>query len=322
MQNMQTVIAPTRDVARAFSVRQFPSITLMRLQDDHNITFPGEPAKATVKSLMDFVERNIKAKYELMISFQDQGDDVFFAALFDTADRAQSALAREILDRVAQDHPDAFKIRYGDAPQLRRNLTDLNLQNWSTPLFLFAKKDNCGYHKWVYSGKLNPMAVSAFCADQLRGRNTETIVSSPIERRVKTAGLKFLTGAQLAHGLVKNARKDYVVNFVGFPCVNCADVDRLFDETAVWATHNGIRSVVFARVNASCNDVPTTVWRNETFPYGWFFPAKNRTAAFPIGKRRQLYWMAHLLKDNMTEPFEGDLPTKPEKTPYVKREDL
>jgi hypothetical protein len=294
----------------------------MRVHDDHNITFPGEPAKATVKSLMDFVERNIKAKYELMVNFRDQGGDLFFAALFDTADRGQSTLAREILDRVASDHPDAFKIRYGDAPQHRRNLTELNLQNRSTPLFLFAKKENCGYRKWVYTGPLNPMAVSAFCADQLRGRNAETIVSSPIERRVKTAGLKFLTGGELAKGLAKNTKKDYAVNFVGFPCVHCAEVDRLFDETAAWATHNGIRSVVFARVNASCNDVPTTVWRNETFPYGWFFPAKNRTAAFPIGKRRQLYWMAHLLKDNMTEPFNVDLPTKPEKTPHVKREDL
>jgi hypothetical protein len=32
--------------------------------------------------------------------------------------------------------------------------------------------------------------------------------------------------------------------------------------------------------------------------------------------------MVHLLKDNMTEPFRAELPTKPEKTPYVKPEDL
>jgi hypothetical protein len=80
MQSMQTVIATTADVAHAFGARQFPSITLLRVQDDHKVTFPGEPAKAAVKSLMDFVGRNIRAKYELMLNFKDQGDDVFFTA--------------------------------------------------------------------------------------------------------------------------------------------------------------------------------------------------------------------------------------------------
>jgi hypothetical protein len=205
---------------------------------------------------------------------------------------------------------------------MRRNLTDLNLQNHSTPLFLFLRKDNIGDKKWLYKGDMSPSAVSAFCADQLRGRNTETIISYPLDEKKKRQGLRFMTGQDLKVSIEKNPKKDYVVNFVGFPCIHCDIVDNLFDETAAWATHNGIKSVVFARVNASCNDVPTSLWRNETYPYGWFFPATNRTAAFPIGKRRQLYWMAHLLKDNMTEPFRVDLPTKPEKTPYGKREDL
>jgi hypothetical protein len=79
---------------------------------------------------------------------------------------------------------------------------------------------------------------------------------------------------------------------------------------------------LFAKVNASCNNVPTTIWKNETFHYGGFFPAKNWIAAFAIAKRRQLYWMTHLFRDNLTELFDADLPTKPEKTSYMEREDL
>jgi hypothetical protein len=204
---------------------------------------------------------------------------------------------------------------------MRHNLTDLNMQNLTTPIFLFIKEDNFGYKKWIYKGDIAPAAISAFCADQLRGRNPETIISYPLDAK-KRQGLRHMTGLDLKSSMDKNPSKDYVVNFVGFPCAFCTEVDNLFEETAAWTTHHGIKSVVFSRVNATCNDVPTTVWRNETFPYGWFFPAKNRSAAFPIGKRRQLYWMVHLLKDNMTEPFMVDLPVKPEKTPYVKREEL
>jgi hypothetical protein len=184
-----------------------------------------------------------------------------------------------------------------------------------------VKKDNFGYKKWVYKGEISPSAVSAFCTDRLRGRIPETIISYPLDGKKKRKGFRFMTGLDLKASMEKNPKKDYVVNFVGFPCVHCGEVDNPFDGTAAWATHNGIKSVIFARVNSSCNDIPTTVWGNETFPYGWFFPSSNRSAAFPIGKRRQLYWMAHLLKDNMTEPFMADLPTKPAKTPYRKRED-
>jgi hypothetical protein len=172
--------------------------------------------------------------------------------------------------------------------QLRLNLTDLNLQNHSTPLFQFAVKVNCGYKKWVCRGGISPSAVSAFCADQLRGQNPETIVSYPLDSRKKRKGLRFMTGQDLKDALEKNPKKDFVVNFVGFACVFCDEVDNLFDEIAAWAAPNSIKSVVLARVNASCNDIPTTVWRNETYPYGWFFPAAI-SATLPIGKRRQLY---------------------------------
>jgi hypothetical protein len=228
---------------------------------------------------------------------------------------------KSVLEKVATDHPNKFKIRYGDALQLRRNLTEMNFGNISTPIICFVQRENFGYKKWLFTGKITPMSVSAFVADQQWGKNPETIMGVPVGAR-PSGQLKWLTGPELHKGLDKNKDKDYVVNFVGFPCVHCAEVDALFAETAEWAYENGVKSVVFARVNASCNDVPTTVWRNETYPYGWFFPARNRSEAFPIGKRRQLYWMVHLLKDNMSQSFHAHLPPKPEKTPYVKREDL
>jgi thiol-disulfide isomerase/thioredoxin len=318
--NMQILVPTTPELAHAFGVNSFPSITLCRTHDDNNVTFSNDPARVTVKSLSDFVEKNIAPKYELMVKFEDEGSDIFFAAIFDLTSPAQTLSVREILEKVSSDHQGEFKIRYGDALLLRSNLTDINLQNWTVPLFLFLQKQDFGYRKWVFSGKATPLAVSAFWADFKRGRQSETVVDAPLESKPK-GNYVWMTGSELKAGLDAKD-KDYVVNFVGHPCANCQAVDQLFAEAADWAKEHGVKSVLFGRVDATCNDVPVTVWKNETFPYGWFFPASNRSAAFPIGKRRQLYWMVHLLKDNMTKPFTAELPPKPEKTPYVKREDL
>jgi len=84
-----------------------------------------------------------------------------------------------------------------------------------------------------------------------------------------------------------------------------------FSETAAWAR---VRLVVLARVSASCAGVPAAVWRNGIFQHGWLFPSKNRPAALPIGKRRQLYLTARLLKANMTQLFKTGLPLKLVKT--------
>ena len=311
-EDLQILVATTPEIAKVFGIPSFPGISMMRSQDDANITYDGDVSKATVKSLMNFAEKNVKARFEITNTFDDDETDIIFTAFFDTADHSQGEVVRSVLDRVATDYPQMFKIRYADSQQMRRFLVSINMQNATTPLFMFLKRNQFGWQKWVFAGKPDATAVSSFCGNQIRGRNKETIVDYPVEERHNSL-LKFMTGSELHDALQKQRDKDFVVNFVGFPCAHCDEVDELFVETANWAKENSIRSVVFARVNASCNDIPTTVWKNETFPYGWFFPAKNRGSAFPIGKRRQLYWMAHLLKDNMTEPFRAAMPPKPPK---------
>ena len=320
-EQMQILVATTQEIARAFGIANFPAIAILRSQDDANVTFDGDVAKATVSSLSNFVEKNVNARFEITNNIEEEGEGLLFVAFFDTADREQAEVVRSVLDRVATDHDGKFKIRYADTQQMRRFLATINLQNRTTPMFMFIKKDRFGWKKWVYSGKLVPMAVTVFCGDQLKGKNKQTIVDSPVEHAPKTL-LRYMTGSELHDALKKQSDKDFVVNFVGFPCLHCDEVDGLFSETASWAKENSIKSVVFARVNASCNDIPRTVWKNETFPYGWFFPARNRQEAFPIGKRRQLYWMAHLLKDNMTQPFNAVLPPKPPRASDVKQDEL
>lgn len=312
----QFLVAPNEEIAAAFNVTDFPSITLFRIHDDSNISFPNEPKKATVKSLTDFVEKNIEPRYQLLNSFQDIKDKPYFVALYDTANHKEVQIIKPILETISTEFKGQFPIRYGDGLQLRRNLTYMHLENRTLPIFMFVKTGPFSYMKWVFTGKSTPKAIAAFCADQIRNRNKETIVDYPIANKPK-GSYKYMTGSELEKAMTRQTDKDFVVNFVGFPCINCAMVDELFSETAEWAKSNGIRSVVFARVNASCNDVPHTVWRNETYPYGWMFQAKNRSAAFPIGKRRQLYWMVHLLKDNMSKPFEAELPPKPSPTPRI-----
>jgi len=323
MKKCKVVVATTPELAAAFSITKFPSITMLRIQDDTNITFPGEPLKATVKSLTDFVESTMQSRYELMPSFRlaVQDNSMFFAAIFDFGNENQKAEVHEVLEKVANEHAGAFPIRYGDEGQLRWNLSMLLLQNRTLPIYGFFKNESFSYRKWLFDGKATPLSVAAFCADQLRGRNTETIVESEISEKSKSP-LLLLSGAELKSQLEKYNDKDFVVNFVGYPCHNCESVDELFHETATWTRQKGIRHVLFARVNASCNDIPMQVWRNETYPYAWMFPGKNRSGAFPIGKRRHLYWMIQLLVDNSTHPIKVDMPPKPAKTPMIKKEDL
>ncbi|OHT04149.1 hypothetical protein TRFO_06474 [Tritrichomonas foetus] len=325
--DLQIIVSTSEEVSKGFNIDKFPSITIMRKQDDANISFTGDPTRTTVKSLSDFVEKNIKPRYELITSFHDVKDELYFVSLFDTTNEPQSKFVKDILEKVSADHLGKFKIRYADALQLRRNLTIMNIQNFTIPIFMFLRTDRFGYNKYIYQGKQTPLAVSAFCSDQIRGRNPETIIDSKVTKPSWAASksnilLKFFTGSELKKSLESDIKKDYVVNFVGFPCLHCDEVDALFDETAQWAKANNVRDVIFARVNATSNDIPNTVWRNETFPYGWFFPARDRGAAFPIGKRRQLYWMAQLLADNCTTPFQAQLPPKPTKTPAPHGDDL
>jgi hypothetical protein len=129
-----------------------------------------------------------------LVGFQDQGSDVFFITLFDTAQRGKSSFARKSLDRVAQDHPDAFKIRSGDAPKPHRP-QPATLVDVALPL-----------------RKKRQLQIPQMCLQ----RTTESdgrlriLCRSDAQQNMdtKTAGFKFLTGAQLAHALVKNARKD------------------------------------------------------------------------------------------------------------------
>ncbi|KAK8892085.1 hypothetical protein M9Y10_029307 [Tritrichomonas musculus] len=316
--DIQIVIATNSEIANKFHISDFPSITILRNQDDGNVKFSGNPFKATFKSLSDFVQKNIKPRYRLMKSTTEINDRLCFVALFDTTNTNDTIFAKEVLERVSADHNEEFSIWYADALQLRRNLTSMLINNYHLPFFMFIRKDRFGYVKYIFKGKPSPAALSAFWSDQLRGRNTPTLVDSPVEKNssfVKRSLLKYLMGTELFDALRKDKSKDYIVNFVGHPCLHCDAIDDLFNETAGWAKSNGVRDVVFARVNASCNDIPNSVWRNETFPYGWFFPAKNRSAAFPIGKRRQLYWMVQLLVDNCTTPVTAPMPPKPSKTP-------
>ena len=323
MKKAQVIIASTPELASSFGIKQFPSITLLRIQDESNITFPGEPSKSTVKSLTDFVENNIKPRYELITSFisAHKESNIFFGAIFDFEDENQKKDTREILEKVANEHSGAFPIRYGDSGQLKWNLTMINLQNHSLPIFGFFKNESFSYRKWIFEGKATPLSVAAFCADQLRGRNPETIIDSSVNEKSKSSYL-YLTGSELQTQLEKYQEKDFIINFVGYPCPSCEQVDELFHETATWCKSKGVRHVLFARINASSNDIPMQIWRNETYPYAWMFPAKNRSNAFPIGKRRHLYWMVQLLIDNSTKPIKADLPPKPAKTPMIKKEDL
>ena len=141
----------------------------------------------------------------------------------------------------------------------------------------------------------------------MRGKNKETVTDTPVVNSRGRYPLMQYTGSELAKQL-DSSDKDIVVNFFGFPCKNCAEIDDLFHETALWARSNSVHHVMFATVNASCNDIPVTVWKNETYPYGWMFPAGNRSAAFPIGKRRDLYWMVQLLVDNSTQEIRAKMP--------------
>ena len=314
--DIQIVVATTPEVSKQFlnnEDNKFPSIAIVRFQDDMCIMYPNDPTKVTYKSLSNFVENNLNPRYELMTSFYDIVNELYFVALFDTTDKDQVSFAKQILEKVSADHYGKFKIRYADSLQMRRNLTILNLQNFSIPIFMFITTDRFGYHKYVFRGKPTPLSLSAFCSDQLRGRNSETIIDTPIKK--PHIPLKYMTGSELKQAMETQKRSDFIVNFVGFPCMHCDEVDELFNETATWVQDNDVKNVVFARVNATCNDIPNEVWRNETFPYGWFFPANNRSAAFPIGKRRQLYWMVQLLVDNCTTPITCPLPPKPSKTP-------
>ena len=313
----QVVVAQTPEIANAFGIDKFPSFTIIRSHDDKMISFPGEPQKATVKSLSDFVENNYRSAYQLIANLSELNDEPtepFFLAVMDLYNPEEVKLTREILDKVAAENPNQFRIRYADKTVTYNDIFFNHLENYTTPFFGFFKNSTYQWHKWIYDGKLTPLAVAAFCADYQRGRGVETIVSTQIAEK-SPSPLKYFTGAELKAALDRRSEKDFVINFVGYPCPNCAEVDELFHETVTWAKQNGIRHVVFGRVNASCNDIPVTVWRNETYPYGWMFPAKNRTGAFPIGKRRQLYWMAQLLVDNSTQPIKAEMPRKPDPTP-------
>lgn len=323
--DIQIIAVTTPELAQKFHINEFPSITILRNQDDGNIQFSGNLFKATFKSLSEFVEKNIKPRYQLMKSTSQIDDHLSFIALFDTTNVNDTKFAKEVLERVSIDHHGEFSIWYADALQLRRNLSSMLISNYKLPFFMFIRSDRFGYVKYIYKGKPSPAALSAFWSDQLRGRNERTLIESPVEKNssfIKRSLLKYLTSTELFESLRKDKTKDYIVNFVGTPCLHCDDVDDLFNETASWAKSNGVRDVVFARVNASCNDIPNSVWRNETFPYGWFFPSNNRSAAFPIGKRRQLYWMVQLLVDNCTNPVNAPMPPKPKKTPGPLRTSL
>lgn len=323
--NLQIVVSTTSDVSTAFKITEFPSICIVRNQDDTIISFQGNPNKVTYKTLTDFVEKNIEPRFMLIQSFQEIQNKYYFLSLFDTTNETQTKAAKEVLERVASDHPNKFPIRYADALQLRHNLTLMHINNYELPFYMFIRTDRFGYIKYIYNGKISPQALSAFCSDQLRGRNAQTIASSPVEKSrslIKRSLIKYFTGSELFDALKMDINKDYVVNFVGYPCPHCDEVDSLFNDTAQFVKTNNVKNVVFARVNATSNDIPNSVWRNETYPYGWFFPANNRTGAFPIGKRRQLYWMVQLLVDNCTTPVRVQMPPKPTKTPFPRNNDL
>lgn len=326
MKQTHIFVAPNEEIANSFNVK-FPSINVIRTQDDKNITFKGDINRVTTKSLIDFIKKNIDPKYELMNSTYEctkTAGEMYFAAIFDFLNKTQEKEVKEVLERVVEKQADdktTFPIRYGDIYQLRLNLTRMNLENMTGPIYGFFKVDRFNYQKWIFKGNPSPNAVALFCSDQMRNKNRETYIDTPVVAPRARYPLMQYTGSELRKQL-DNSDKDFVVNFVGYPCKNCAEIDELFSETAIWARSNSVHSVVFATVNVSCNDIPNTVWRNETLPYGWMFPAKDRSKAFPIGKRRDLYWMVHLLKDNSTKPFTAKLPPKPAPSTKPRPEDL
>ncbi|KAH0786766.1 Protein disulfide-isomerase [Histomonas meleagridis] len=319
---LKFIVLPTQEISQSLGINEFPSISIIRTQDDSITTFKGDVSKVTVKSLTDFVSQNLAPRFEFMKTIHCIKDKTFFSAIFETNNVSQTKLVKEILEKVSNDHPDTFPIRYGDINQLKRELRRINLQNFSSPIFMFIQSDNFGYKKWIFNGKPSPMALSAFFADQIRNRNPETIVHTPIVDKPRKSLLRYYDGVELRDNLEKKKNFDFIVNFVGFPCAHCDEIDNLFIETANWAKNNKVNNVLFARVNASCNDIPNVVWKNETYPYGWFFPAMNRESAFPIGKRRDLYWMVQLLVDNSSLPIDVKvMPPKPTYKPE-RNEDL
>ncbi|EAX97012.1 hypothetical protein TVAG_315140 [Trichomonas vaginalis G3] len=320
-------VTQTAELADAFNA-PFPGITIIRTQDDKNISYPGDPFKITTKSLSDFIEKNIDSKYEIMNStFNAVSNDnkaMYFATIYDFSNLTMMAEVRQVLDRVSEkintDESTKIPIRYGDATALKVNLSRLNIQNFSLPIYGFFQVDQYNYKKWIFKGNPSPNAVALFAMDHLRGKIKETLIETPVSSTRARYPLMTFSGADLKKQL-ENTEKDFIVNFYGWPCKNCQEVEDLFYETATWAKKSSISHVVFATVNASCNDIPVTIWRNETYPYAWMFPATNKTHPFPIGKRRSLYLMAQLLKDNSTQPIKAAMPPKPEWTPEPVKDD-
>lgn len=320
-------VTQTPDLAAAFNA-PFPGITIIRTLDDKNISYPGDPLKVTTKSLSDFIEKNIDAKYEIMNSTYNAvvGNNLamYFAAIYDFSNLTMMSEVRAVLDKVSEkintDESNKIPIRYGDSSTLKVNLTRMNIQNLSLPIYGFFQVDQFNYKKWIFRGNPSPNAIALFATDHLRGKIKETIIETPVSSTRARYPLMSYSATDLKKQL-ESTDKDFVVNFRGWPCKNCDEVEDLMYETAQWAKKSSIHHVVFATINASCNDIPVTIWRNETFPYAWMFPANNKTHPFPIGKRRNLYLMAQLLKDNSTQPIKAPLPPKPEWTPEPPKDD-
>lgn len=302
---LRVYIINNKELAMSFGIKDYPSINLMRNEDNINLTFPDDATKPPFNKLTKFITENIDSKYMLIKSFDDgfnSDKDAFFTAIFNMDDKKEYMLVRDVLTAVnVTQH---VQLRYGDYWKLYYDLLKVNLQNFSTPLFAFFFKQNYTYRKWIYSGKTDAPDIVEFYNRWLRTEVPESVISTPIEKPKQLDPLRLWTGLDLITNLsdVSND-KDIIVNFIGFPCKFCDDINDLFYKCATLLHQHKINNYIFASVNASCNDLPALVWRNETYPFGWMFPAKNRSNAFPIGKRRNLYWMMRLLEDNSSIPF-------------------
>lgn len=313
---LKTIVIRDENKISKFGIKKFPCISLVRTQDDEIVEFNGNIKRISVKSFTDFVENNIDPKFELMDSFESFDDKkLYFTCFYDTSEYTQEKIVNEILKNVSTQYTNSFKIRYAEYYQMKRNLKEINMQNYSEPIFMFIQKDNFGYKKWVFSENITVDSVSAFVNNFMNGKITETIISTKAEKNNDNELLLHLDGLELKEKMQAEKNKDFVVNFVGFPCFHCDEIDHLFEETAKWANNNKISNFIFASVNASCNDIPTSVWKNETYPYGWFFPSINRASASPIGKIRNLNLMTNLLVNKSSIPIKVKLPPKPNATP-------
>jgi protein disulfide-isomerase A1 len=168
------------------------------------------------------------------------------------------------------------------------------------PALALADLGNDGMKKYIYSGKFETDAVSAFVGNFLEGTLKPNLKSEEAHPDDTKHDVKVVKGSTFKD-LVLNNDKDVLVEFYAPWCGHCKKLAPTWDELA--KTLKGVESIVIAKSDATANEFDVPGMNIRGFPTIFFFKGNDKSRAIKYEAGREVEDFIDFLAENAATPF-------------------